>query len=370
MKRWLGFYVVVLLVLGLGYLFPWAAFSPGPLSKGHVKQAKDCASCHAPFKSVQDQRCVECHKAEKVAFTGKSKFHEKLKPGQCLACHQGHNVTSKLTFAHNTLPANIQSDCAGCHAKPTDKLHKPLDSNCASCHGTQKFKPAHFKHQNLPLEQRKNCVSCHAKPTDKLHKQLDSNCASCHGTQKFKPADFKHQNLPLEQRKNCVSCHAKPTDNLHRKFSDQCADCHGTQKFKPANFDHDRYFVFDRDHKASCETCHQQEDYKTYTCFGCHEHTPRNIQAEHNEERIYNTKNCAECHPSGNEHDARKRRRKSSSKEMTTPASQTGGMIRQTNRPNDRKRYQDSRKHRENRKRHDDDDHHERRGRGHDDDDD
>jgi len=56
----------------------------------------------------------------------------------------------------------------------------------------------------------------------------------------------------------------------------------------PATFDHNQYFVLDRDHNARCVTCHLGNDYKRYTCYGCHEHTPDNIRREHIEEASVN----------------------------------------------------------------------------------
>ena len=45
-------------------------------------------------------------------------------------------------------------------------------------------------------------------------------------------------------------------------------------------------------------TCHTGNDYSRYTCYGCHEHTPAKIRAEHQEEGISNFTNCVECHRS------------------------------------------------------------------------
>jgi hypothetical protein len=46
-------------------------------------------------------------------------------------------------------------------------------------------------------------------------------------------------------------------------------------------------------------------DYKKYTCYGCHEHTPANIRREHVEEGIRNFDNCVECHRSGDKDEAK-----------------------------------------------------------------
>jgi hypothetical protein len=46
-------------------------------------------------------------------------------------------------------------------------------------------------------------------------------------------------------------------------------------------------------------------DYKKYTCYGCHEHTPAKIKREHLEEGIRNFDNCVECHRSGDKDEAK-----------------------------------------------------------------
>lgn len=47
---------------------------------------------------------------------------------------------------------------------------------------------------------------------------------------------------------------------------------------------------------GTCETCHKNNDYSLYTCYGCHEHSQAKIRAEHVEEGIQNFENCVECH--------------------------------------------------------------------------
>jgi hypothetical protein len=39
----------------------------------------------------------------------------------------------------------------------------------------------------------------------------------------------------------------------------------------------------------------------TYTCYGCHEHNPSEIEQEHREEGISDFQNCVACHPTGRE---------------------------------------------------------------------
>lgn len=60
--------------------------------------------------------------------------------------------------------------------------------------------------------------------------------------------------------------------------------------------DHDKLFVLDRDHDAECATCHRNNEFSRYTCYGCHEHTPAKVRAEHVKEGIPDFENCMECH--------------------------------------------------------------------------
>jgi hypothetical protein len=88
---------------------------------------------------------------------------------------------------------------------------------------------------------------------------------------------------------------------MHRSSQASCAVCHSTKQWKPATFNHSRYFRLDGDHRASCRTCHpSQGNYKSYTCYGCHEHNESRIASEHREEGIYNYGNCMKCHRGGN----------------------------------------------------------------------
>jgi hypothetical protein len=78
-----------------------------------------------------------------------------------------------------------------------------------------------------------------------------------------------------------------------------CASCHKVQAWKPATFDHDKFFPLDKDHNASCVTCHSGNSFKQYSCYGCHEHTPSNMQAKHREEGVTeDLRNCVRCHRS------------------------------------------------------------------------
>ncbi|HLP41680.1 MAG TPA: cytochrome c3 family protein [Fibrobacteria bacterium] len=155
-----------------------------------------------------------------------------------------------------------------------------------------------FSHELLRPAAREDCASCHSTPGNDLHRNLKVRCDQCHTTDRWSPATFYHALLPSATLSRCESCHTAPKDNLHRKVTSSCTQCHRPQGWKPATFEHDRYFVLDRDHNASCATCHVNNDFSNYTCYGCHEHTPSNIRREHEEEGIRNFNNCVSCHRS------------------------------------------------------------------------
>lgn len=213
----------------LVFIYPHLMIAPGPLIAGHKDLETDCFACHTAFLGTPAERCIACHKVDRIgiettkgvpipAKPGQAAFHSKLARQDCLACHSDHA-------------------------------------------GVMKYRKASGR--------------------------------------------FSHELLDPATRGQCASCHSKPTDSLHRQVTGQCATCHGTNAWSPATFDHDRYFLLDEDHNANCVTCHQGGDYRQYTCYGCHEHTPENIRAEHHEEGIRNYENCVKCHRSADEGEGR-----------------------------------------------------------------
>jgi len=123
--------------------------------------------------------------------------------------------------------------------------------------------------------------------------------------QAFRPiGQFSHKLLQQGLQEQCDSCHSGPGDALHLKIKGNCAGCHTQRAWLPATFEHEQYFRFDRHHETECATCHVDNDYANYTCYGCHEHSRSNIREEHVEEGIYDYESCVECHRSGDEDEA------------------------------------------------------------------
>ena len=190
--------------------------------------------------------------------------------------------------------AEIATDCFACHAP----LRGASVQRCVNCHVVADIGLRTTK--GAPLAQRKLKTSFHQE-------LIERDCMACHSdhegpklTQRSRKP-FSHGLLRPAVQDRCDNCHVKPADKLHQNLAAGCAQCHKTQAWKPATFEHEKHFVLDRDHNVKCVTCHVNEDYRRYTCYGCHEHTLQNVRAEHEKEGIANYDNCVECHRSADE---------------------------------------------------------------------
>lgn len=269
---------------------------------GHVKLADGrpfaCADCHPEKLATFDAAvCADCHRKADPAYIEQ---HMADFGAACLGCHDGADRYSKRRFDHNRLSfpltgkhantacvgchanarttADLQAapqTCVGCHQKD-DKHRGAFRTDCAACHRTDTWAGATFDHSKsaFPL----------------TGKHVDVRCERCHVNQVFK-------GMPTA----CVSCHQDPIYHLG-VFGTACADCHTADAWWPARYN--RPHTFPLDHGESgispCKTCHPDQ-LKTYTCYGCHEHTPAEIERKHLKERIRDFADCVKCHPTGRE---------------------------------------------------------------------
>ena len=281
MKRTLLFFSLTIIIgLSVIILFPYYSINPGVLVKGHSNLQNDCFACHSIGSGAPTEKCIACHNlanigkvnVEGLSLTGQNSktnlLHKSITDIRCFDCHTEHNGLSKenatLNFAHSVLPKQMLSSCADCHS---DK-----------------------------------------KPENKVHNYVSSDCSNCHTAEEWERAEFKHQLLGSNQN-DCRSCHSNkiPDDGLHKGLgiSIQCIQCHNTNEWKPSTFEHTKYFRFDNNHPSDCTKCHNAKDnYKSYTCYNCHEHQPSQISEKHLEEGIREFNNCVKCHRSGDEEEA------------------------------------------------------------------
>lgn len=195
--------------------------------------------------------------------------------------------------------AELARDCFACHAP----WRGASSQRCVSCH----------KLPDIGVRTTKGTALAASGVKTAFHQDLvEQDCMACHSdhagpklTQRSRKP-FSHALLRLDVQQRCESCHKAPADTLHRQLKGNCAQCHGQDRWKPATFDHAKLFVLDRDHDTKCVTCHTNDDYSRYTCYGCHEHRPEKVRAEHLEEGIRDFQNCVECHRSASEEPRRK----------------------------------------------------------------
>lgn len=190
--------------------------------------------------------------------------------------------------------AGLQQNCFACHSP----FRGASSDRCISCHvvaeigrRTTKGAPISRPSQTPPFHQalvEQDCMACH---TDHPRPRLTRNLVR----------PFDHLLLTPDIRGRCASCHSAPKDELHRGIALPCGQCHSAQAWKPATFDHSRYFSLSPPHDAACSTCHLGGNYRTYTCYGCHEHQKARTETEHREEGIGNIENCVRCHRSADD---------------------------------------------------------------------
>ncbi|WP_193771113.1 cytochrome c3 family protein [Candidatus Magnetaquicoccus inordinatus] len=213
--------------------------------------------------------------------------------------------------------AELESDCFACHAP----LFGISDGKCVSCHKVHAIGVTTTK--NIPLSEKKSKIPFHQK-------LLGEDCVACHsdhaGVAKFRvKGRFSHQLLEEKTRMQCISCHQRPNDQIHRPLSAQCDRCHSFRNWQTATFEHDKYFSFDKDHHVQCAVCHTGEDYKKYTCYGCHKHSTEKIRKKHLKKGINDYERCVLCHRNANEHDAKELWRSGRWREGLSGAAVQGG---------------------------------------------
>ena len=175
----------------------------------------------------------------------------------------------KLMDAH----LELTTDCFACHTP----FRGSSPEKCVICHRVDEIGLLTTK--GMPIGREKKNVSFHQK-------LIEQDCIACHsdhkGVQAFRPiGQFSHELLDPSLGQQCDGCHIGPGDALHQKIRGNCAQCHTQNGWTPATFDHDQYFRFDRDHTTDCVTCHVDDNYGQYTCYGCHEHSRSKIREEH-----------------------------------------------------------------------------------------
>ena len=187
--------------------------------------------------------------------------------------------------------AEVSGNCFACHTP----FQGASPDRCVACHQVA----------DIGIWTTKGALIAKRQRGIAFHQALSqTNCMACHtdhGGPQLAGASkttFAHEMLRPDVRGQCAACHRAPPIAIHAQAGNNCAQCHAQTAWKPASFDHARFFALTGPHKTACATCHVGGNFKRYTCYGCHEHQPDQIRAEHAEEGIRNIENCARCHQS------------------------------------------------------------------------
>lgn len=275
----------------------------------------------------------------------------------------GIHAASPLTGAHSELACvdchgfgpyeRAAAGCDGCHRADFDSSsfdHASFGASheCAVCHTTAAWSPAHLDHSlfGFPLTGRHvavACLSCHVdgvwagQPTaceachwtrqqdDPWNLALGQTCGECHTTAEWAGAPFDHlaqTGFRLEGAHAsiaCVACHpghdasgtpascnechaADAAGAGHPGFATQCADCHTAGSWAPSTFDHETPFPIARGRHSgfACTDCHTGAQFQSFTCTTtCH--LQSRMDEEHREVSgySYDSAQCYRCHPRG-----------------------------------------------------------------------
>jgi hypothetical protein len=287
----------------------------------HAELSQQCSACHAaPWQSkTMAVRCLECHRDVRETLGDTATLHGTFADAKaCVRCHTEHRGSTALLTkvegfgtAHGqfgfSLTAHQQTAdgksfrCNDCHLASSFKFEA---SRCVSCHRDYQ---AQFLGTHIE-EWGRDCQGCHDGNDRFSHgvfahdstgftldgAHLRTSCASCHRETKVL-ADFG------KTPDSCIGYH-KGDDEHRGELGDDCGACHSTTSWEGAGISHE---VFPLDHgdggRIPCKTCHEdRNNYKSYTCYNCHEHSPARVEAQHRGEvRAQNLDNCLRCHRGG-----------------------------------------------------------------------
>lgn len=242
-------------------------------------------------------------------------------PSAVLTTDWGLDVT-KVTLTPttgNTLYQNIKTaiankdtSCESCHgqvshAHPVSVYDSNVNSNCSSCHATDKATKT-TDLVKLHTDKGLTCDSCHANPQIKGTIIIEDGvmnipaCAACHNGTIAPTADSKHQSIDhtvttyqTVSQVNCASCHATdPTTgatNLVKLHNNNCDQCHNNNSISGTIINNNGTV----DPILTCNTCHNGAIAPTPESKHSSQHDPATGYGSYTYDSAVN---CANCHTS------------------------------------------------------------------------
>jgi hypothetical protein len=183
-----------------------------------VRTGKDCLYCHdrahpedarVPWEVVDEaglgnnEFCQDCHMKEYDAYFGSSNEASLELYGDCINCHEVHDVSDAFHFVGDTY-----TDCIQCHVNYVDP---------GGLHNRSTVTYIDFPDVGNIL-----CVNCHPNESADLDANAQHRglyCTSCHLEHLEQSVDFD----------DCTICHRDTIPEWHDEETDGCTKsaCHG-----------------------------------------------------------------------------------------------------------------------------------------------
>ena len=295
-----------------------------PLTGSHLQIT--CESCHPDDRggafTTLNSECVACHESDYQGATLVDHAAAGF-PTDCRQCHTTITWTGGVPFDHPTVAngypligAHALLRCASCHLPPAGDLRfRPAGpDDCVTCH------QADFAREHGGTGFPTTCLDCHNQHTwggaqfdhavtasgfALLGAHMRIACDRCHippnGVVPWQPAG----------QDDCIACHQADYNREHTGsgFPTTCLACHNYDTFGGADFrDHDAQFfpIYSGRHAGrwgnACSTCHTvPNDFQSFSCLNCHEHSQSAMDDKHSGEPGYSYQStaCLNCHPDG-----------------------------------------------------------------------
>jgi hypothetical protein len=239
----------------------------------------DCGSCHGLEAWKPSTYGFDRHDATPFPLDGAHRS------AACSSCHGQERpglprLAARPDLGRARVGFDLETTCGSCHYDAHDGRYSAGGAErCASCHGTDRFRPA-----NVGVEEHLT----YGYPLAGDHRAVP--CVECHeelkGTREgssliLEVADRAPMLFRLKHD-DCGDCHQDP----HRgQFAKTCSECHADGVFHPAAlFDHDDVASFtlrEAHSNVPCHRCHPTvplengSSYVVYRplssrCEGCH----------------------------------------------------------------------------------------------------
>jgi pSer/pThr/pTyr-binding forkhead associated (FHA) protein len=185
------------------------AFMPGGLSSAHARftnVAENCSSCHTPWNSVVNAKCLDCHPQVPHAAN-------ELKSPDCFTCHAEHRGMTRLAMIPD-------STCTDCHADLQKHVRRGAESGSpkypfAAVAAIRSFGDGH---PELVLPDDPNTL----RFNHKLHlgakgifnaqgRREVLQCTACHAASRGTPRNPEElrgtEPAPVDFEQHCQRCH-------------------------------------------------------------------------------------------------------------------------------------------------------------------